>query len=502
VKNGLPFTLMQKPLLALACGFIWIGVATADPSLTIYNEDFAVVRDTVPLDLKQGVNDVSFTDTTAHLEPDSVILRDPTGKLDLQILEQNYRNDPITQDLLLSLNEGQTIDFLNQQPGKPDQIVQGKIVRSGYVAPSQTYDENGNLIQQNPGSSQPVIDVNGKLQFTLPGLPLFPSLGTDTILKPTLTWKLQASAAAKLDAELAYITQGMSWEADYNVVAAADSDVLDIIGWITMTNKSGKSFKNGAIKLMAGDVNKIQTNQMMLRSMNAVSMPTGMSAPQVTEKAFEDFHLYSLPRPTDLKDGETKQVEFIHAAGVHSQRIYVYDGAQIDWNQWTNNPIGRRQSEEFGTVSSKKVSIVREFKNSTENHLGIPLPKGRLRFYKKDDQALEFTGENIIDHTPTDETVKVYTGNAFDLVGERTRTNFKIDSTNNSADESFSLKLTNHKKEPVEIRAVEHLYRWTNWEITAKSDTFLKTNAQEIEFRIQLKPNEEKTVTYSVHYSW
>ena len=223
---------------------------------------------------------------------------------------------------------------------------------------------------------------------------------------------------------------------------------------------------------------------------------------QVTEKAFEDFHLYSLPRPTDLKDHETKQVEFIHASGVHSDRIYVYDGADIDWNQWINNPMGLRENSEVGTQSTTKVAIMREFKNSTENHLGMPLPKGRLRFYKKDGDALEFTGENTIDHTPTDETVKVYTGNAFDLVGERTRVNFNIDNANQWADESFSIKLSNHKKEPVEIRVVEHLYRWTNWDITEKSDPFLKTNAQEIEFRIPLKPEEVHTVTYKVHYSW
>ena len=488
-------------LLALAA--LSALTARADPSLTIYNQDFAVVRDTVPLDLKAGENDVSFADTTAHLEPDSVILRDPAGKVDLQVLEQNYRNDPITQDLLLSLNEGKTIDFLIRQQDKPDQTVQGRIVRSGYVPPSQTTDSEGNVIQQNPASSQPIIDVDGKMQFGLPGTPLFPSLGDDTILKPTLTWKLQASDGAKLDAELAYITEGLSWQADYNIVAAEDSDVLDVVGWITMTNQSGKTFHDATIRLMAGDVNKIQprTRMMLYRSMDAVSAAVP-PPPQVTEKAFEDFHLYSLPRPTDLKDQETKQVEFIHASGVKSQRIYVYDGAEVDLGQWQGNPQGMRENSEFGTQSSTKVAIMREFKNSKANQLGLPLPKGRLRFYKRDGTALEFTGENTIDHTPQDETIKVYTGNAFDLVGSRTRVNFNIDSGNNWAEESFSIKVTNHKKEAVEIRVVEHLYRWTNWDIIAKSDPFTKTNAQEIEFRIPLKPDETHTIFYKVHYSW
>jgi hypothetical protein len=262
-------------------------------------------------------------------------------------------------------------------------------------------------MQSNPGLSQPVIEVNSKLQFTMPGLPLFPSLGDDTILKPTLNWKLQADGAAKVDAELAYITQGMSWQADYNVVAAADSETIDIVGWITMNNESGKNFSNATIRLMAGDVNKIQPQPQFMNRAVTMALSNAAAMPQVTEKAFEDFHLYSLPRPTDLKDHETKQVEFIHAGGVHADRIYVYDGADIDWNQWAGNMEGMRQNSELGAQSSTKVAIMREFKNSAENHLGMPLPKGRLRFYKKDGDALEFTGENMIDHTPSDETVKV-----------------------------------------------------------------------------------------------
>jgi len=485
----------------------------ADPALTIYNQNFAVVRDTVPLDLKEGVNDVSFADTTAHLEPDSVILRDPDGKVKLQILEQNYRNDPVSQELLLSLFEGKTIDFLVKEEGKPDQTIQGKIIRSGYVAHSQeAMQRYGQQYQQsqmemaygNSGTSQPIIEVDGKIQFGLPGQPIFPSLGDDTILKPMISWKLNADAPGKLDAELAYITGGMSWEADYNVIAPEDSDLLDIVGWVTMDNQSGKTFDNAKIKLMAGDVNKIQNQDGMAMDMVTASPVGGFAgmAPVVTEKAFEDYHLYSLPRATTLHDGETKQVEFIHASGVKSEKIYVYDGVKINWQQWQYNPEGMRRNEEFGTDSDTKVAVMREFKNSEENHLGMPLPKGRVRFYKQDDRQLEFTGENVIDHTPQDELVKIYTGNAFDLVGERTRTDFKVDNGNKWEEESFAIKLRNHKKEPVEIRVVEHLYRWNNWAISENTDPFVKTNAQEIEFRIPLKPDEEKSVTYKVHYSW
>jgi hypothetical protein len=515
---------MNKILLTLgAYSLSALAAFAADPALTIYNQNFAVVRDTVPLDLKDGVNDVSFADTTAHLEPDSVILRDPSGKVNLQVLEQNYRNDPVSQELLLSLFEGKTIDFLVKQTDKPDQTIQGKIIRSGYVMHSQEALQrygpqyamanaalaygNGGAYSFSPspgGMGQPVIEVDGKIQFGLPGQPIFPSLGDDTILKPTLTWKLNADAPGKLDAELAYITGGMSWEADYNVIAPEDSDLLDIVGWVTMDNQSGKTFNNAKIKLMAGDVNKIQNQYGIQMAQARTELANSYAAPSaVTEKAFDEYHLYTLPRATTLHDGETKQVEFIRASGVKSDRVYVYDGLKVDWNRYGGwNMLGFRTNEEFGTQSDTKVAVMREFKNSEANHLGMPLPKGRVRFYKQDDKQLEFTGENEIDHTPQDELVKIYTGNAFDLVGERQRTNFRVDNANNSADESFEIKLRNHKKEPVEIRVVEHLYRWTNWDITAKSDPFLKTNAQEMEFRVQLKPDEEKTVTYTVHYSW
>ena len=480
----------------------------ADPALTIYNQNFAVVRDTVPLELKSGVNDVSFSDTTAHLEPDSVILRDPTGRVNLQILEQNYRNDPVSQELLLSLFEGKTIDFLIKGTNGPDQTVQGKIIRSGYVSPSPSamdpYGQNDDQVQQQPvASTQPIVEVNGKIQFGLPGQPIFPSLGDDTILKPMISWKLATDTPGKVEAELAYITEGMTWHADYNVIAPQDRDVLDIVGWVTMDNQSGKTFENAKIKLMAGDVNKIQNNRMMEKDIVDTASATEAPGvpPPVTEKAFEDYHLYSLERPTTLHDGETKQVEFIRATGVKSEKVYVYDGVKLDRYQgWDFENI--RDNEEFGTDSDTKVAILREFKNSEVNHLGMPLPKGRVRFYKEDDQQLEFTGENEIDHTPKDELVKIYTGNAFDLVGERKRTHFKVDNDANWADETFQIKLRNHKTEPVEIRVVEHLYRWNNWQISGNTDPFTKTNAQEIEFRIPVKPDEERTVSYSVHYWW
>jgi hypothetical protein len=480
----------MKHIISIAslAGLMAQAVFGAEPALTIYNQDFAVVRDTVPLDLKSGVNNVRYADATARVEPDSVILRDPAGKHSLQIWEQNYRNDPVTQELLLSLFEGKTIDFQNirlKDNTQLRELIPGKIIRSGYVP--------------GGGSEQPIIEVNGKLQFALPGTPLFPDLGDDTVLKPTLNWLLQSDKPGKFDAEVSYITGGFTWEADYNLVSPEKGDTVDLIGWVTMNNHSGKTFHDAKIKLLAGDVNKIQPPQLeMFEGMSRKAMAMPVSAPPVTEKSFDEFHLYTLARPTTLLDRETKQVEFVRATDVKAPVIYVYDGAS-DYRFYG----GLNYNQDYGREGNKKVRVMREFVNAETNHLGIALPKGKLRFYRRDaDGQMEFVGEDMIDHTPRNETIRVTTGNAFDLVGERKQTNFHVDTSDKWLDESFEIKLRNRKKEPVEIRVVEHLYRWNNWDLTQKSDDFKKTDAQTIEFRVPVKPDEERTVTYTVHYSW
>lgn len=474
-------TLANLGLLTAAPG------ALAAPSLTIYNQNFAVVRDSVALDLKAGITEARFSGMTAQAETDSVILRDPAGKVKFQILEQAYRNDPVSSGLMLQLNEGKTIDFYVREPNKPDRTVQGKIVRSGY-------NHGGRA------ATQPIIEVDKKLQFSLPGEPIFPTLGDDTILNPTLSWTINAAEAAKFDAELAYVTAGLTWQADYNIVAADKGDLIDIVGWVTFNNQSGTTFKQAKIKLMAGDVNKVQPPQARAegRAMKSMAMDGGMAAP-VSEKSFDEFHLYTIARPVTLRNQETKQVEFVRGSGVKAPKIYVYDGATMTYGMWNYF----RGEGEYGIPTNKKVWTLREFKNGKDNNLGMPLPKGRLRFYlRDDDDSLQFTGENNIDHTAKDETVRVYLGNSFDLVGERRRTAYKVDSSNHWLDETFEMKLRNHKKEPVEIRVVEHLTRWDNWELKEQSNDFRSLDSHTIEFPVTVKADEEKIVTYRVHYTW
>jgi hypothetical protein len=393
----------------------------------------------------------------------------------------------VSQELLLSLFEGKTIDFQNERMKDNTtvrELIPGKIVRSGFIP--------------GGGNGQPIIEVNGKLQFSLPGQPLFPDLGNDTILKPAFNWLLQSDKPGKFDAEVGYITGGFDWSASYNLVSPEKGDMVDLVGWITMNNNSGKTFEDAKIKLMAGDVNKIQPPEARYRMVTALAgRAMDESAPAVTEKAFDEFHLYSIARPTTLHDHETKQVEFVHAEKMYAPTIYVYDGAA------GYQFYGLNYDQGWGASDNKKVLVQREFKNAETNQLGIALPKGKLRFYRRDDGGqLQFVGENEIDHTPRNETVRVTTGNAFDLVGERKQTNFRVDTADKWIDETFEIKLRNRKKEPVEIRVVEHLYRWSNWNITAKSDDFTKKDSQTIEFRVPVKPDEERTVTYTVHYSW
>jgi hypothetical protein len=481
----------------------------ADPALTIYNQNFAVIRETLPLDLKTGNNTVQFSGPTTQLEPDSVVLRDVAGVRKIQVVEQNYRNDAVSEGRLLNLFEGKTIPFAlpgRNADGSPI-TVNGRIVRSGYVPHYQATSRYGAQYAANQanmaqgGAGQPIIEVNGQLQFTLPGQPMFPALGDDTILKPSLDWILYSAQPARFDAELSYVSGGLSWNADYNIIAPETGDTMDLSGWVTLDNQSGKQFDHAHIKLMAGDVNKVQQpgygNQVVVRAAAGV-LNTGEP---VTEKAFEDYHLYTLPQPTTLHDRETKQVEFLNASGVVAKSRYVYDGAQFPLNYGYQD---LRQNQQYGTQSNPHVWIMREFANSDANRLGVPLPKGRVRFYRRDqDGQVEFTGENEIDHTPKDEMVRVYTGNAFDITGERRQTRFQSQFGNGGwLDEAFEIRLRNHKKEAVTVRVVEHLYRWTNWSITQESATHRQTDSKTIEYAVTLQPDEERVVSYTAHYTW
>ena len=474
-------------------------------ALTIYSQDFAIARTTVDLDLQPGSNEVTTTQVTSQLEPDSVVLRDtsasPSAKPTFRILEQNYDAGVVTQQWLLEKYEGKTLNF--QVGGSafvdghftPGPTVKGKIIRAGR-------QENG--YQQ----TQPLVEVDGQILFQLPGTPLFPPSTDGLLLKPTLRWQIHSDKAQRLASELAYVTGGLSWEANYNVVAPeninnATEEKADILGWITIHNQSGTEFPQARIKLMAGDVAKIvppnhgQYRDMIMVTSQAVAVDAG-----VTQKAFDDFHLYDLNRTVALRDGEIKQVQFIEASGVTLHRSYVYDGAEPNLQPYTGGNVN--QQPEYGArLGSSKVHIVEEFKNSEANHLGIPLPAGRVRLYRRDsDTQMEFVGESTINHTPTEDTVKLTTGSAFDIKGTRRQTDFHSDLRARTVDETFEIKLTNQKSQPVNVNVLERLYRGNNWDITAKSAAFAKLDSDTIQFVTAVPAKGEATLTYTVRYTW
>lgn len=468
------------------------------PSLTIYNQDFAVVRENIPLQLNGGVNQISFEGVTSFLEASSVMLRDPAGKLHFSILEQNYRTDIASQQDLLRAYEGKEIEFQIT----PGQIVGAKIIRAG----GPMYGGNGCYGGNCGYSGETIVELNGKIQFGLPGTPIFPALQNESLLKPSLNWLLQSDRSASLNAELSYITGGLTWEASYNVVAPENGDLLDMVGWVTLQNHSGHTFENARLQLMAGEVNKVKMQDM------AIAMAAPMAAnfdqnvvsgqPAVKETIFDEYHLYSLQRYSTLENGETKQVEFVRANAVPSKRLYIYEGYTLPENLRGNMEY-QFQQPNIGVTSNKQVYIMCEFRNSEADHLGMPLPRGRMRFYRRDnDGRLQFIGENMIQHTPKDETLRVYTGNAFDIVADRTRSDFRVDGSHRWIDETYVIKLRNHKKEAVAVQVVEHLYRCDNWTITSKSVDYVKKDSHTVEFTANIPPDGEQDVTYSVHYTW
>jgi hypothetical protein len=493
---------MKKAFLLTALGILAVlRSASGETSLTIYNNDFAIIRDTLKLDLKAGVNDVRYSDVALFAEPSSVILRDPTGKTEFQIQEQAFRGSAVTQETMLAWFEGQTIDFLRYDEGK-SHIIPGKIIRSGRTKASR---ESYSSEPKEP-QLQPIIEVDGKTQFELPGTPRFPPLSSDKTIKPEFVWKIAAAKPVQFDAEIAYTAFAIHWFPDYNIITAEDSDLVQMLGWMSIDNETGKSFENTRVKFVAGMMSKMDprakpqapapsdaTTERVI--VTGSYIPTG--GPEAKE--LDEYYVYVHPARISLKDREQKQVQFLRAEGVQSKKIFVYSGAATDIRTSGN---GANLNPDDGTESSTQVSVAREFRNSAANHLGVPLPAGRMRFFRRAaDKELEFIGEYDAPATAANEMVQASTGFAFDLVAERKRTDFIVDSEKHTAAESFEIKLRNHKKEPVEIRVLERVGRWHTWEITAKSDPFTRKDAHTIEFNVPVKPGEEHKLSFTVLYT-
>jgi hypothetical protein len=454
------------------------GVCLAEASLTIHSTGSAHVRETVPVELRPGTQRLEFSEATAQVEPNSIVLRDPTGQAEFRILEQSYRNEPLSQALLLGLFEGKTLDFLRREPEKPDRVVVGKVVRGGLMA-------GGGIVE-------PIIEVDGKLQFSLPGDPLFPA--GENELKPTIRWTLESRFSGAVRVELAYLSGGFSWEASYNLVEQAGGDGVNLAAWVSIRNESGRTFENARIKVLAGDLRRVppggQPRMGGVRAMAAPMASKGLMASPgqaIAVESVADYHLYTVLQPVTLRNQETKQVELLRASGVKAERVYVLE---------TEGGALRADSK-LG-----KVQVFQEIKNSESNGLGVALPKGKLRFFSEgSDRQLEFVGEGEIEHTPKDEVLRVFTGHAFDLVGEHRVIHQTMDPANQLTTQVVEVKVRNRRKEPAEVRVREHPRRGGSWRLLKESQPHLDRDADTLEFVVSLRPGEERVVTYTVQFS-
>lgn len=505
----------MRHLALFACATL---VFAGEPAVTVYNGGFAVVRDQIDLALAPGVGTVRYPGASAHVEPGTALIAVPAG---VAVLEHTYRNDPVSTSRLLQLFEGQTID-VEVTRGEQRELRKARIVRAPAILHQNAWQRFGQAYAQrqqamywggNQGANEVLLEIDGQLRFGLPGVPLFPALPPGTDLRPTLEWQVRVAAAVKGQAEISYLCGGMRWDAAYTVVAGADDeDHVDINGVITVDNESGTDFRNARLKFVAGDVMKLDPDGQNgayfgnmvseMRAMDTISY-AGVVA-RAEGKAFSDYHIYTMPDAVDLRDRETKQLGFLDVHGVASRKRLVYDGQNIDWNQYRGwSAANLRTQREFGTGWNPKVAVERLIENSEQNKLGKPLPAGVVRCYLKDaDGRPEFIGENAIDHTPEAETLRIRTGNAFDLVGERVQTDFNFDSNRNFCDESFRIVVRNHRAEPAEVTVVEHFYRWLGWEIRNPTAPFTKRDARTIEFKLTVPAKGEQVVTYQVHYAW
>ncbi len=471
--------------------------------LTVYNQDFALVKEERVMDLKNGINELMLQDVAAQIDPTSVHFKSLTDPLGTYVIEQNYDYDLVNTNKLLEKYIGKDVQLEQVTDGKRE-IVDGTLLSTGQTRVPRNQWQNYGYNNPYYSSGGTVVKINDKIYINPSGTFILPKLSEGLILKPTLDWTVSAKKEGQHQTELSYITNGINWNADYVIVTDKDDKTLDLTGWVTLDNRSGVAYANAKLKLMAGDVHLVNPPQPIYLANYALGASRSAEAiqPQFQEKRFADYHLYTLQRPATILDNQTKQIELNHGENVPFQKIYMYDGAQLQGNWWEYNQYNRT-APEYGTQSNKKVNVMVEFKNSEKNNLGMPLPAGKIRVYKKDeDGSQEFVGEDQIEHTPKDETVRIYTGNAFDVVGERKQTSFKMVASNRIYDESFEIRLRNHKNQDVTVRVPEHLYRWSDWEITQKSQDFTKKDSKTIEFNVPVPKDGETVITYTVRYAW
>ena len=465
---------MKTRLLALALLVVFVTVENVsaatlavtrevqkDVMVTIYNGNLGLVKDVREVRLPVGLNEAQFMDVAALIDPTSVHLKSLTDPTGLKILEQNYEYDLLSSDKLLEKYVGKTVR-LYQSDG--------------------TFHEAKLL-----STAGPVFEINGQIHLGYSGRMVLPSLPDNLVAKPTLVWLLRNQTAATQRIEASYLTGGITWKADYVMVVNDTDSQSDLTGWVTIDNKSGATYANAALKLVAGDVNRARDGRREGRVMELAAKAASArdASRDFAEEGFFEYHLYTLDGRTTLKHQQTKQLALLSAAGVPVTKHLMYYGAQDYYRNSYGMPI-----------SNQKVAVLLELKNSTENRLGVPLPKGKVRVYKADSAgSQQFIGEDWIDHTPKNERVKIKLGDAFDVVGERTQKEWRKLGPG-LWEVEWEISLRNHKKQDQTVTVIEPVPG--DWQVLHATHAFEKPEAHTLRFSIAVPKEGAAKLVYRV----
>lgn len=432
-------------------------------AVTVYNNGLGLVKDVRGISVSKGQGELNFMDVASGIQPVTVsvrALKDPTS---FRVLEQNYEYDLMDASKILDKYVGKTvkIENWNQFQDRKD-IVEATLL-------------------SNEGQ---IYRVKDEIYLGYPGTKIVPEIPNNLISKPTLAWLYESSASGPTDLEVSYLTSGISWNADYVLLVDALDQNADLSGWVTIDNHSGATFKDAGLKVVAGNLNAAPVPY-AARGVEKSAM-LAAAAPSFAEQAFFEYHLYDLQRKTTIKNNETKQINLLEASGLKIQKEYLVQGQQYWYFQQYN-----------GADLKRPVEVYVQLMNTKANRLGIPLPQGTIRLYKKDRQGSEqFIGSDQIKHTPVDEKVRVKVGEAFDIICERKQTDYK-QLTSRSNESGWQILLKNHKDEDVVVSLIEPMSG--DSKVISSSHPAKKESAFLIRFDVPVPKKSETTVTYRVN---
>jgi len=438
-----------------------------DVAITIYNSNVGLVKDTRLIDFKPGIHELKFMDVAAKIDPATVHIKSLIDGSSLNVLEQNYEYDLLSPQKLLEKFVGQKVQLATINPEtKKEEIVEATLLST----------QGGNIFQ-----------IGDKIHTGHSGRILLSRIPENLIPQPTLVWMLENRLSKPQKLEASYLTSGITWKADYVAVLNKSDTMADLTGWVTIDNRSGATYQNALLKLVAGDIHRVQGEMKM--DLARPMAPVKEISPQFKEEAFFEYHLYTLDRRTTIKDNQTKQMTLLDANQMPVRKLLIFSGA----------PQSFYYQMDQGS-QKQKVGVFLELENNKKNHLGIPLPKGTIRAYKEDkDGSLQFVGEDRIDHTPKDEKFKIKIGEAFDVVGERVQTEYKR-LGRSLFEVAFEVSLRNHKEEDIKVLVEETIPG--DWEMLSKTHAYEKLSAHLIRFEVPVAKGKEEKVQYRIRFRY